>query len=138
LAISDSAPDSPQTVALSGTGSLPLTISPATLSFGTVTVGHSSTAKTVSLTNNESTTLSFLFQRERQLLYQFERNHMRRVAGIEGEVQISLSRSLPQRTAAFNGAVTITDTAGFSPQLVGLSGTALAARLRRLPSLPPR
>jgi hypothetical protein len=61
LAIADSAPDSPQTVALSGTGSLPLSISPPTLSFGTVNVGTTSATKTVSLTNNQSSTLNFSF-----------------------------------------------------------------------------
>ena len=61
LAISDSAPDSPQTVALSGTGNLPLSISPAALSFGTETVGHTSAPKTASLTNNEASILAFSF-----------------------------------------------------------------------------
>jgi hypothetical protein len=52
LAISDSAPDSPQTVALSGTSNLPLSFSPATLAFGSVAVGTTSAAKTVTITNN--------------------------------------------------------------------------------------
>ncbi len=52
LAISDSAPDSPQTVALSGTGNLPLSFSPATLAFGSVAVGTTAAAKTVTITNN--------------------------------------------------------------------------------------
>jgi hypothetical protein len=56
LAIIDSAPDSPQTVALSGTGELPYTFSPTTLAFGSVAVGTTSAAKIVALTNNDSTT----------------------------------------------------------------------------------
>ncbi|HWY20406.1 MAG TPA: choice-of-anchor D domain-containing protein [Candidatus Acidoferrum sp.] len=122
LAISDSAPDSPQTVALSGTGNLPLTISPATLSLGTVTVGHSSTAKTVSLTNNESTTLSFSFSASGN----YSTNSSGTTCGVslasKAKCNIAVTFT-PTANGSINGAVTITDTAGFSPQLVGLSGT---------------
>jgi len=113
LAISDSAPDSPQTVALSGTGSLPLTISPATLSFGTVPWATAVAAKTVSLTNNESTTLSSL-QRERQLLYQFERKpHAGASLASKAKCNIAVTFT-PTAKGSINGRSTITDTAGFS------------------------
>jgi hypothetical protein len=122
LAISDSAPDSPQTVALSGTGNLPLTISPATLSLGTVTVGHSSTAKTVSLTNNESTTLSFSFSASGN--YSTNSSGTTCSASLASKAKCNIAVTFtPTANGSINGAVTITDTAGFSPQLVGLSGT---------------
>jgi hypothetical protein len=122
LAISDSAPDSPQTVALSGTGNLPLTISPTTLSLGTITVGHSSTAKTVSLTNNESTTLSFSFSASGN--YSTNSSGTTCGASLASKAKCNIAVTFtPTANGSVNGAVTITDTAGFSPQLVGLSGT---------------
>ena len=49
---------SPQRLKLSGTGLNPITLNPASLAFGSVTVGTTSAAKAVTLTNNESTALS--------------------------------------------------------------------------------
>jgi len=122
LAIRDSAPDSPQTVALSGTGNLPLTISPATLSFGTETVGHTTTAKTISLTNNESTTLSFGFSASGN--YATNSSGTTCGASLASKAKCNIAVTFtPTANGSINGAVTITDTAGFSPQLVGLSGS---------------
>ena len=56
--ITDSAVNSPQTIALTGTGKLPVSVSPTSLSFGTITVGTTSAAKAVTVTNNLSTSLS--------------------------------------------------------------------------------
>jgi hypothetical protein len=122
LAISDSAPDSAQTVALSGTGNLPLTISPTTLSFGTETVGHTTTAKTVTLTNNESSTLSFSFSASGN--YSTSSSGTTCGASLASKAKCNIAVTFtPTANGSINGAVTITDTAGFSPQLVGLSGT---------------
>jgi hypothetical protein len=122
LAISDSAPDSPQTVSLSGTGSLPLSLSAATLSFGTVTVGHTSTAKTVTLTNNESSTLSFSFSASGN--YATNSSGTTCGASLASKAKCNIAVTFtPTANGSINGAVTITDSAGFSPQLIGLSGT---------------
>jgi hypothetical protein len=122
LAISDSAPDSPQTVSLSGTGNLPLSLSGSTLSFGTVTVGHTSTAKTVTLTNNESTTLSFSFSASGN--YATNSSGTTCGASLASKAKCNIAVTFtPTANGSINGAVTITDSAGFSPQLVGLSGT---------------
>jgi archaellum component FlaF (FlaF/FlaG flagellin family) len=61
LTIVDNAVNTPQVLALSGTGLPELSISPASESFGAVTVGSTSTAKTVTLTNNTSATLDYAF-----------------------------------------------------------------------------
>jgi len=61
LTIVDNAVNTPQVLALSGTGLPELSISPASESFGTVTVGSTSAAKTVTLTNNTSATLDYAF-----------------------------------------------------------------------------
>ncbi|MGA7694829.1 MAG: choice-of-anchor D domain-containing protein [Candidatus Sulfotelmatobacter sp.] len=122
LAISDSAPDSPQTVALSGTGNLPLTITPATLAFGTETVGHTTPAKTATLTNNESTTLSFSFAPSGN--YTISSSGTTCGASLAAKAKCNIAVTFtPTANGSINGAVTITDTAGFSPQLIALSGT---------------
>src|SRR2546427_24781 len=59
LTVSDSGVGSPQTVALSGIGTT-AKLSPTSLSFGTVEVGTASAAKTVTLTNVGTTTLSII------------------------------------------------------------------------------
>jgi len=122
LAISDTAPDSPQTVALSGTGDLPLTISPATLAFGTETVGSTTAAKTATLTNNETATLSVSFVASGD--YAISSTGTTCGASLASEAKCTIAVTFtPTANGSSNGAVTITDASGFSPQLVALSGT---------------
>jgi len=122
LAISDSAPDSPQTVALSGMANLPLSISPATLSFGTETVGSTTAAKTAMLVNNESTALSFSFSASGN--YAISSTGTTCGASLTPNAKCNIAVTFtPTATGSISGAVTITDAAGFSPQLIQLSGT---------------
>jgi hypothetical protein len=61
LTFIDSAGNSPQTVSLGGTGtssSSPVTLSASSLNLGTVAVGNTSAAVTVTLTDRQSTTLT--------------------------------------------------------------------------------
>jgi hypothetical protein len=122
LAVSDSAPDSPQTVALSGTGDLPLTLSATSLAFGSETVGHTSASKTTTLTNNESTSLSFSFSASGN--YAISSSGTTCGASLASKAKCNIAVTFtPTANGSINGAVTITDSSGFSPQLVALSGT---------------
>jgi hypothetical protein len=122
LAISDSAPDSPQTLALTGTGNLPLSISPATLAFGAVTVGQTSAVKTASLTNNQSSTLNFSFAASGD--YAINSSGTTCGASLASKAKCNIAVTFtPTANGSVNGAVTITDASGFSPQLIALSGT---------------
>jgi len=58
LVVHDSASNSPQSSALSGTGAVPVTVSPTTLPFGNVSVGSTSLAQKVTITNNQNVTLT--------------------------------------------------------------------------------
>ena len=58
LTITDSGSNSPQTVALSGTGVAAVTAAPSSLSFGNQPVGQKSAASLVTVTNNQSKNLS--------------------------------------------------------------------------------
>jgi hypothetical protein len=58
LTFTDSSPDSPQSVTLTGTGNAPVTLSATSLNLGSVTVGKTSSARTVTLTNHLATALA--------------------------------------------------------------------------------
>lgn len=60
LTVIDNAANSPQTVALSGTGATPtLTVTPTTLDFGSVALNTTSAPQTVTITNTSSVTATF-------------------------------------------------------------------------------
>jgi hypothetical protein len=58
ISISDSAPGSPQVLGLTGTGIAQESVSPTSLSFGTVAIGKTSSIKTVKLSNNTSSSIA--------------------------------------------------------------------------------
>ena len=58
VTITDSANTSPQSISLTGSGKLPVTLTPLTLAYGAVKVGTTTAAKTVTVTNNQTTALS--------------------------------------------------------------------------------
>jgi len=122
LAISDTAPDSPQTVALTGTGALPLSIAPTALAFGTEGVGTTSAAKTVSLTNNQSTTLNYSLAASGNYAINSGGTTCSGSLASKAKCNIAVTFS-PTAAGAVNGSVAITDGTTFSPQLVPLSGT---------------
>ena len=58
LSITDNAANTPQTVPLSGTGVAPATLTPTSATYPAQSVGTTSTAKTFTLTNNQTGTLT--------------------------------------------------------------------------------
>ena len=58
VTITDNASNSPQTISLTGTGVLAVSLSAASLTFSSQVVGTTSFAKLVTLTNNQSVTLT--------------------------------------------------------------------------------
>jgi len=123
ISLSDSAPSTVQLINLSGTGSTPLTISPPSLAFGTVAVGVTSAAKTVTLTNNQSVALAFSFSATG--------NYSAVGSGaspcgtsLAAKAKCTMAVTFsPKANGATIGAVTIPHNASFSPQEVALSGT---------------
>jgi Abnormal spindle-like microcephaly-assoc'd, ASPM-SPD-2-Hydin len=61
VTVKDNAADTPQVVGLTGTGLLSVSVSPASLNLGSVPVGTTSASKTMTITNNTSSLLSFAF-----------------------------------------------------------------------------
>lgn len=123
VTITDNASNSPQIVDLSGTGATPITLSPPSIAFGNQAVGTTSAAKTVALTNNESTTLNFTFAASG--------NYAAVGSGsspctttLAAKASCTMSVTFkPTANGAINGAVTVTDSTIVKQQEVTLSGT---------------
>src|SRR5579871_2219114 len=58
LTITDSATNSPQTITLTGTGGVPVTLSPSSLTFAKLPVGETSAAQNITVTNQLNVGLS--------------------------------------------------------------------------------
>ncbi|MGA7906126.1 MAG: choice-of-anchor D domain-containing protein [Candidatus Sulfotelmatobacter sp.] len=126
LTLTDDASNSPQTVGLSGLGVAPVTLSATSLNFGAVLINSTSTAPTITLTNNQSIALS---------------NISISVIGSAAFTQVNTCGSgIPARghcniTVTFaptvaglqTATVNVADSAGNSPQTISLKGTGVLA-----------
>jgi Abnormal spindle-like microcephaly-assoc'd, ASPM-SPD-2-Hydin len=129
VSIGDNAAGAPHRIDLSGTGLATLSVSPTNLAFGTISVGSTSVAQTVTITNNASTTQNFS--------YSNGGNFNASSGGPTpcGSSPVNLSPSSkcslsvtfsPTANGAIKGALTVQDTAGgvaYNPQVVSLSGS---------------
>ena len=119
----DNASNSPQVVSFTGTGAAPLTFAPTSLAFGTVTVGSTSAAKTVTLTNNQAIVLNLSFAATGN--YNVSGSGTKPCgATLASKAACTLSVTFqPTANGAVTGAVILTHNAAYSPQTVALSGT---------------
>jgi Abnormal spindle-like microcephaly-assoc'd, ASPM-SPD-2-Hydin len=123
VTISDSASNSPQTISLKGTGQQPVVMNPPSLSFGNQTVGTTSAAKVITVTNNEKVTLNFtsVTITGKNSGDFAEINTCGSVAaGGKCTVSVTFTPSAKGNRAA---TLTLTDDASTSPQTAKLSGT---------------
>jgi hypothetical protein len=121
LSISDYANDSPQTVALSGTGAAPVVrLSETVLNFGGQAVSTTSSSKSVTLTNSGNATLTNLAINASGDFSQS--NNCGASVGASGSCKIDVTFA-PTAKGERTGAVTFTDSASGSPQQVALRGS---------------
>src|SRR5208283_434419 len=119
LTISDTA--GTQTVPLSGTGAGLVTVSPTTLSFGTVKVGRTSSAKKVTLTNLQSVALNFSnITTTTNFSIASNTCGASIAAGAHCTVAVILR---PSAKGTVTGTLSFVDGAANSPQTVSLSGS---------------
>jgi hypothetical protein len=124
LTFNDSAITSPQTVSLAGTGSAPVTLSVTSLSFSTTVAGNISAAKTVTLTNKQSMTLSNIgIAASAPFAVASNTCGTSVAAGASCTVGVTFS---PTAVGSATGTLTFNDSAIASPQTVSLSGTGSA------------
>jgi len=127
VTITDSATTSPQTIALTGKGvaaATPVTLSPASLSFSSVTVGTISGSQTVTITNTGAATLtitSIAVTGTNASQFVFANSCGTTLA--VGAACTVHGHFAPTATGAMTAAITITDSAAGSPQTIALSGT---------------
>ncbi len=116
---------SPQSVSLSGTGTAPVTLSSSSLAFGSVVVGNTSSARSVTLTNLSGSTLNFS---SIAASGSFAIASNTCGAGIATGANCSVGVTYaPNTTGTSSGILTFTDNATNSPQNVSLSGSGTAA-----------
>jgi hypothetical protein len=122
LTFNDDAANTPQAVALTGTGEAPVTLAPSTtLGLGTVAVGNTSTAKTVTLANHENIQLNFShILTSAGFTVASNTCGASIAAGATCTVGVTFS---PTATGAATGTLTFTDDAANNPQAVALTGT---------------
>jgi hypothetical protein len=137
LVLTDSAGNSPQSVALAGTGVAPsLSVSPATISLGSVVLGTKSAAQTVTLSN--TSTVSALINGValagvNSPDFSIAANTCASTLAAGASCSVSLVFA-PGDLGARAAVLTFTDSAGNSPQSVALSGTGVTPSLSVAPT----
>ncbi len=121
LTITHNAPTSPQTVSLTGTGVQPVTLSLSSLAFGTALAGTTTASRSVTLTNQENTKLTFSsITATGDFAIASNTCGGSIAAGATCRVGVTFSATA---TGARTGTLTFTDNASNSPQVIALSGT---------------
>ena len=123
LNVTDTASNSPQTAALTGTGILPATVSPSSLTFAAQTVGTTSSAMSVTLTNNLLTALPIGITFTGTNPNDFaQTNTCGTSLAANSHCTISVTFK-PGATGTRTATLNVKDSASNSPQQVGLTGT---------------
>jgi hypothetical protein len=121
LNVSDSASNSPQTMALTGTGVVPATLTPASFIYPKQTVGTTSAAKTFTLTNNQNVALTSIAI-STYAPYAVSATTCTTSLAAKGKCTISVTFT-PQGTASYEAGLFVNDSASNSPQTSSLLGT---------------
>ena len=123
LTFTDSAPNSPQTVPLSGTGIAAVTLTPSSANYGKEKVGTTSKPKKFTLSNSQTTTLT-------NIVISTTGDFAELISGttcgstLAGKQHCTISVTFtPTQTGTRTGELQVSDSAGNSPQTASLSGT---------------
>jgi len=136
LSVADNSAGSPQTVSLSGTGTVAsASLSPTSLSFGNQSVNTTSGVQTVTLTNGGTAALSLssiaLTGANAGAFAQTNTCGSSLAAGASCKVSVTFD---PTATGSQSASVSFTDNASGSPQSLSLSGTGTSATVSLSPS----
>jgi F5/8 type C domain/Abnormal spindle-like microcephaly-assoc'd, ASPM-SPD-2-Hydin len=129
LTLTDNAPNSPQTLAITGTGIVPaplLTLSQTSINFSNQIVNAASTAQTVTLTNTgtDSLNMTGISLAGNNASDFAQTNNCPTTLAVNAFCTMNVTFS-PGATGARTGTLTITDNAADSPQTLALSGTGV-------------
>jgi Beta-propeller repeat/Abnormal spindle-like microcephaly-assoc'd, ASPM-SPD-2-Hydin len=130
VTIADNAPNSPQTVALSGTGTLPtVSLSPSSLNFGNQLLGIVSSPQTVTLSTNGPLIISSITTNA-----QFAQTNNCGSSLGAGASCIIMVTFTPMALGLQNGTLTVSDNGASSPQTTVLSGTGVQPAVTLTPT----
>ena len=137
FSITDDAPGSPHTIDVTGTGvstATAVTVTPSSLSFGDVTVGDTSSAQSVTITNTGTTTLNISGIATSGDFSQTNTcSALGNVLNVGQSCTVSVTFA-PTVSGSRAGALSISDNAAGSPQSVALSGVGVAVFSMSSPS----
>jgi len=133
VTITDNASNSPQTITLSGSGINSVTVSVSNLTFGSFTVGTTSSPLAVSLVNNQTTALTISGISVAGDFAQTNNCGSSLAAGARCTINVTFT---PTIVGTRTGTLTITDSGNNSPQTVGLSGTGTTTGLMSIKVSP--
>ena len=125
LSVASNAPTSPTAIALNGSGvaSAPqLSVSPTSLAFGSESVGTTSGSQSVTLTNNSTSSTIDVSSIDCTGPFTFTGVSLPETLNPGQSVSLSVNFT-PTAAGAETGTLTVTSTAGNSPNNVTLSGT---------------
>jgi hypothetical protein len=123
LTFTDSAVNSPQTVALSGTGVAPASLTPATATYASQAEGTTSAAKTFTLTNNQTVALTGIVISTTGN-FAVSATTCTASLAVKGKCTISVTFT-PAATGTLTGQLSVSDSASNSPQTSNLTGTGV-------------
>ncbi len=121
LQVSDNAVNSPQTVALTGTGEVQATLTPASFTFPKTKVGDTSTGHKFTLKNNLSTTLTGISY-STAAPFAILSSTCGTTLNSNATCAIVVTFS-PTETGTATGTLTVSDSANNTPQTASLAGT---------------
>jgi len=115
---------STQVINVSGTGVLPVTLSPTSINFGTVSVGSTSAVQVVTVTNNQTTAvpINSVIASGDYISTTGGNNPCGASIPASGTCTLGAQFS-PSVTGSISGTLTLSYASGSSPQVVALSGT---------------
>src|SRR6266404_671776 len=129
LTVSDNAPNSPQTASLIGTGTVPVSLSPASLTFAGQVLSTTSTGKSVTLKNTQTVPLTIFGIFASGDFAQTSTCPLSpNTLGAGANCAISVTFT-PIALGSRTGTLSISDNAPGSPQTAGLSGTGTLSGL---------
>jgi hypothetical protein len=133
VTITDNASNSPQTVTTGGTGIADASLSPATLNFGSHTVGTTSTSLSATLTNNQTSALTIS-----SIAVSGDFSETNNCGtSLAGRAKCTISVTFtPTVVGALTGTLTVTDSGNNSPQTTALTGTGSTAGLTSIAVTP--
>lgn len=121
LTFTDNAPNSPQAVALSGTGVAPATLTPASETYSKQKVGTTSKAKKFTVTNNQAVALTGIAI---SVTGDFAVSSTTCGSSLASKNKCTIEVTFtPTQTGARTGQLSVSDSASNSPQMATLTGT---------------